>query len=162
MWSATRGTNQKSTYKQWRNYMQTSEILNKAADEIERRGWQAGDGWDWTQDGPLCLEGGIAAAAGIDVMEWRPAYRFILNDDGTETQESFVRRAVNNDVYAEFEACPAYVAVKSYLVDAAALTPENQLWNYNDRSTVSQEKVIEVLRAAAMVESVKEQQEVTV
>jgi hypothetical protein len=53
--------------------MLTSEVLNKAADLIEERGWRPGGGWRGTAEkGALCLEGGIQAAMGVEVG---PGYR---------------------------------------------------------------------------------------
>lgn len=70
--------------------MNTSEVLNKAADLIEERGWiQGPTGWIIADGGPLCLEGGIYAALG-DVRGW---FR------------------------SEIEACPAYQAVEAYVGD---------------------------------------------
>jgi hypothetical protein len=42
----------------------TSEVLNRAADLIEERGWTTGDGWFGDDGHPLCVEGAIAAAMG--------------------------------------------------------------------------------------------------
>lgn len=73
--------------------MQTSEVLNTAADLIESRGWVQGtSGWDKGAGG-LCLEGGILAAMGLD--------RANVADFG---------------VWID---CPARHAVRSYLDDPA-------------------------------------------
>src|SRR5205085_1256462 len=53
--------------------MNTSEVLNRAADLIEERGWTHGSGWD-DIGGPLCLEGAIFAAAQAPVHSRCPAY----------------------------------------------------------------------------------------
>lgn len=50
--------------------MTVSETLNKAADLIEERGWNGrnsgGDPWGTrSENAPICLEGGIVAAAGL-------------------------------------------------------------------------------------------------
>lgn len=46
--------------------MNTSEVLNKAADLIEERGWTTGNGWHGTAEAEgLCLEGAIQAAMGV-------------------------------------------------------------------------------------------------
>ena len=70
--------------------MPTSEVLNRAADLIEERGWTQGDGWvlrESTPDAPLCLEGGIQAATGL----------------------------VGQDRLDALWACPAWTAVADYL-----------------------------------------------
>lgn len=132
--------------------MKTSEILNRAADAIQERGWTQGTS-GWHQEGtPLCLEGALIAATGID-------YRA----DGAD----------NTKAFDEFHTCPAYVAVKDYLVstgheevmslykNCAPFTHDGlDVWLYNDNVAESAEDVIAVLRAAAVVESVKENSEV--
>jgi len=112
-----------------------SETLNRAADLIEERGWTRGGGWPTTDDegAPLCLEGGIMAALGL---------RF--NDDAREV---------------DVETCPAYRAVHVYLelhddrdVEGWPVVP---LWMWNDDRETAAE-VIEVLRAAAVIEAARE------
>ena len=46
----------------------TSEQLNRAADILERRGWQQGGGWHdlSTHTGPLCIQGAFAVVMGVD------------------------------------------------------------------------------------------------
>lgn len=109
----------------------TSVVLHHAADLIEERGWEQGGGWNAGDSTPVCLEGGIAAALGVSAYD-------IIND-ANWYQEQFV-------------ACPAYQAVKEYL----ALPEKGELWRWNDGSRRTKEQVIEVLRAAAEVERVKE------
>ena len=110
----------------------TSELLNRAADEIQKYGWTTGPrGWCRDKNAGLCLEGGILAAMGLTF-----------------------------DEILEFWACPAYNAVADYL----RLPEDWELYAWNDGSVVSPhagfarsaEQVIEVLRAAAMVEEAKE------
>lgn len=114
--------------------MKVSEQIDTAADLIERYGWGTivwglGDG-----DGPLCIEGGLAVAGGI----------------------------VSQD---EAGSCPAALAVCDYL--GITLGERSRLYNWNDQTGVfsaarsgepvrTQEEVVEVLRAAAMVEFAKE------
>jgi hypothetical protein len=116
----------------------TSEVLNRAADLIEERGWAQGPAWDWYGDGSaLCLEGAIGIAAGIptESTTWQP----------------------HNE-------CPAGVAVREYL-GLAAVAPyprtvrdgSQPLWTWNDEATRTAAEVIEVLRAAALIEQAKEQ-----
>lgn len=116
--------------------MNTSEVLNRAADLIEEHGWTQGThGWPRGngEHAPLCLEGGMIAALG---RNWRDL-----------------------DVNA-FWDCPAYRAVKSYLGDRCrnALTGEDDadLWAWNDTVASTASEVIEVLRAVAVIEAARE------
>lgn len=112
--------------------MNTSEVLNRAADLIEKRGW--GGDWYATENEPVCVEGALLAAIGM-----KPDDRWAL-DEGD--------RPV-------FYSCPAYLAVTEYLGDV--LFPRvDPLWVWNDDSDRTQAEVIEVLRAAAVIEQAKE------
>lgn len=119
--------------------MRTSEILNLAADQIESRGWITGSaGWNSKWRGnkaPLCLEGGIMAAMSLQWDE--------ILEEGVEDS---------------WRACPAYVAVNEYLGNEA----DAPLWRFNDREAGTAERVIEVLRGAALVEAAKEEAGVSV
>lgn len=112
--------------------MSTSEVLNKAADLIEQRGWSTGiDAWgdEGREGAALCLEGGILAAAGMERGRG-------------------------------FRTCPAYVAVKDYLLSTGDLSADAPLWGFNDSS--AEERVIGVLRATALIESARERESVEV
>jgi hypothetical protein len=113
----------------------TSEVLNRAADLIEERGWTKGGGWPTADDegAALCLEGGIMAALGL---------HFDKDDD-------------------DVEQCPAYRAVHFYLGlkwGDVADWPQDPLWTWNDDHG-SEESVIEVLRATAVIEAARENAE---
>lgn len=112
----------------------TSEVLNKAADLIEQRGWTTGiNGWGTAREGsPICLEGGIHAALEGQVPWGTP----------------------------EFEACSSYRAVKDYLVSTGDLPDDEPLWAFNDHSAA--ERVIGVLRATALIEASRERESVEV
>lgn len=117
--------------------MNTSEVLDKAADLVQEQGWwQSPNGWPRAARQPagLCLEGGIMAALGVTF-------------DSDPSLE-------------EFTACPAYRAVQSYLGLSHELDEDGQavepLWRWNDDLTRKAAEVIEVLRAAAMVERTRE------
>lgn len=111
--------------------MNTSDVLNRAADLIEERRWEKGDGWPSEsrerRGAPLCLEGGIAAAMGLVFPE-----------------------NVAGPAYDGFRTCPAYAAVRSYL------GWEETLWRWNDKSARTAAEVIETLRACAVIEAAKE------
>lgn len=113
--------------------MKTSEMIDLAADEIQRRGWTKGHrGWGAT--GPVCIEGAIAAVANIERITVLP---------GILTPTPNVRL---------LHDCPAYVAVREYL----GMRFDESVWLYNDRIAKDAEEVVAVLRAAAAVERVKE------
>lgn len=112
--------------------LRTSETLNLAADLIQQRGWTTGS-WD-APDGGLCLEGAINAARGME-----------------------------GEIFCH---CPAADAVRSYL-------GTRFLWAWNDHlrsaptgwvggsieaaTAHGTERVIETLRAAALVEQAREE-----
>jgi hypothetical protein len=108
----------------------TSEILNRAADLIEERGWagrevDAHEAWG-EYGGPMCIEGGIMAAAGLR-YNW------------------------------EAPDCPAYKAVLHYLQgDNRWGMFRDRLYSWNDVSTRTADEVIEVLRAVAVIEAARE------
>lgn len=109
----------------------TSDVLDAAADAIHLHGWGKGvDSWSGVAGAGLCLEGGIAAAVGIDIRVSGPGLMALT-------------------------VCPAYVAVQEYL---AHLLPEgfDEPWYFNDSIAETVDDVIAVLRAAAAVERVKE------
>ncbi|HJR88969.1 MAG TPA: hypothetical protein VJ782_02285 [Aeromicrobium sp.] len=115
--------------------MNTSEILNKAADLIEEQeGWTSGSGWPGeaeyggSETGGLCLEGGIMAALGI---------KFGQRWDDT------------------FKTCPAVHAVNAYLERPAG----HALYGWNDMPGRTADEVVEVLRAAAVIEAAREEQD---
>jgi hypothetical protein len=115
-----------------------SDVLHKAADLIEKRGWAEGEpGWGtYGGDGPLCLEGGIIAAA--------------------SAQGQIGRVLIDN--------CPAAAAVHEYLqLGARELWEWNDVSEFYARDTGTpistsrtQAEVIEVLRAAAAIERARE------
>lgn len=114
--------------------MNTSETLNKAADYIKQYGWQQGGPggvvYPWGTEGTAaCLEGGICAASGIE------------REDGL---------APNG-----LESCPAYLAVKDYLADP--MEDWMPVYRWNDKPGRTAEEVIEVLRAAAVIEQAREE-----
>jgi hypothetical protein len=133
--------------------MNTSEVLNRAADLIEERGWTTGNGWPGTGNykGPLCLEGGILAALGVDFMD---------------------------TMFSKFQ-CPAYQAVVQYL-DNEEINPRHRSpWAWNDDLPYDEngrfvlatrkasreygnQRVIEVLRACAVIEASREREAVEV
>lgn len=120
--------------------MKTSEVLDRAADMIQERGWTYGpSGWEGHGDPEqtgLCLEGGIAAAVGISL-------------DSEADQHALV-------------SCPAYEAVWNYLeTDTTWECFHDRLYDWNDTADRSAEDVIAVLRATALIEAAKENSEVS-
>jgi hypothetical protein len=121
--------------------MQTSEVLNKAADQIQERGWKSGAGWVVTRgseaspdDAPLCLEGGIMAALGM---------RITVPEGDDVTDEHF----------EPLWKCPAYLAVQRYID-----TDDPRLYYWNDRPHRTADEVIAALRATAVIEAAREQE----
>lgn len=122
----------------------TSHQLMKAAHLIQEKGWDEGiHGWDEHVTPGLCIEGALAAAAGID---WRTCN------------------------ITEFMTCPAYRAVQEFLVEREQLPvtrmlatnvhggteDTDELWAWNDNAAEDQWDVINTLKAAAIVELAKE------
>jgi hypothetical protein len=127
--------------------MKLSDQINLAADTIQRRGWTqiidttgngfVNDPWgDKNTDAPVCLEGGIAAAAGVSVNS------------------------------PDFTDCPAYQAVLRYLEGTPSWTdtkfPYDRLYSWNDAPGRTEGDVVAVLRAAAVVEEARERQSVEI
>lgn len=120
--------------------MNVSDTLNLAADLIEERGWARGEeGWSVptddggrSNDGPLCLEGAIAAAMGKVAN--------IGGGDGIWPDE--------------INTCSAGAAVRAYL----AWHPSIWLCGWNDQSDRTATEVVEVLRATALIESARERE----
>ena len=124
--------------------MRASEVLNTAADLIERYGWVQIDPTvanPWGGNGaPMCLEGGILAAMGLEPS---------ANGLGDEANEQLV-------------SCPAYKAVQEYLGLETKADITNRLYRFNDAEGRTAREVIEVLRATALLESAKENNNVEV
>lgn len=111
--------------------MNTSEVLNRAADLIQERGWTAGPiGWG-VGESSLCIEGALSAAS---VVSW-------------------------HDDVRTFRACPAVRAVQGYLGTEDALWQWNDAWDGRGDFVRTQSEVIEVLRAAAVIEAAREEQD---
>lgn len=111
--------------------MNTSDILNKAADLLQSGGWTGGtDGM--RVNGPHCLEGAIQAATGAEPGFYGP----------------------NEYPYLFTHPCPAGDAVKAHL----NLLPDRDVYEWNDADGRTAEQVIEVLRATALVEAARETQ----
>lgn len=118
----------------------TSEVLDLAADLIQERGWTTvrdSDPWG-IEGGPLCLEGAVFAAVGLNV------------------------NALPLESQGIAERCPAFAAVHEYLSEGDYYPSPHAMWRpytYNDTKGRTAEDVIAVLRAAAAVERVKESAE---
>lgn len=116
--------------------MRTSDVLDLAADKIQQHGWTQINGWNATPEfgarvlgyanEALCLEGAIMAAAGLQLGR-------------------------NLGAPEDVRLCPAYGAVQEYLE-----FEHLPLYAWNDKPERTAAEVIEVLRAAAAVERLKE------
>lgn len=111
----------------------TSEVLNRAADLIEERGWVAGiAGFRPERGEGACVEGALLAALG-------------LRYDETDLEAFF--------------ACPAYQAVARYLdrvPNYEVPGGSHTLWFWNDHIAKSGAVVVETLRACAAIEATRE------
>lgn len=112
--------------------MKTSEILTKAADIIEAQGWVKGEQGTVVGEGPKCLMGAVAQAAGMTTFPaaWRD-------------QEHYS--------YTGLYDHPAGKA----LVEHMGVADSDHLWKFNDAAEGVND-VLEVLRAAALVEAGRE------
>lgn len=120
--------------------MRTSEVLNRAADLIEQRGWGQGS-WKRSGNDPLCIEGAIGAAMGdedstipycnatVAVRNYLGAAPFMWNDD-------LFHNRVMELIGSRPEITRAEAEVRAQAEGRA--------------------KVIEVLRATAVIEAAKE------
>jgi hypothetical protein len=109
----------------------TSEVLNRAADLIEERGWAQGTiGWNLPNSG-LCLEGAILA---------------VMGGSGADDQ-------------IKAWTCPAYAAVGEYLAHPPLSSlGDRELWRWNDTVANGATHVIEVLRACAVIVASRERE----
>lgn len=115
------------------------EQLELAADLIEERGHTTGgDGWPYPDDttSQLCFEGGLMAALEIDT--------YFLSE-----------------ARAAMMACPAYRAVRQYMVAHEMLGSNQQTYQWNDGSRFAgdsprtADEVTSLLRTVAKEERVK-------
>jgi len=102
------------------NNFTTSEMLDLAADEIQRRGWTQGPN-GWSSTGPVCLEGAIAAVSGVRTV-----------DLGEQVMYSTMG----------IEECPAFLAVRDYL----GFRP----FAFNDRAESVEDVIAVLRAAAAV------------
>lgn len=131
---------------------QVADTLNAAADLIETRGWTTGEGWQRLDTDPaseLCLEGAIQAATGL---------RFAYSENDH----------MPDGVFAPLFACPAYQAVCEFLGREVPTAPsmDNEydgftgepLYYWNDEEAKSAARVVEVLRATALIAAARERE----
>lgn len=116
--------------------MNTSEVLNRAADLIEERGWEQIQGWATDNTSGVCLEGALQGATGLGLA----GYDRVL-------------KKATRPLYE----CPAFLAMRSYLE-----VRETVLYGWNDAPQRTQAEVIEALRACAVIEAAKERADVEV
>lgn len=107
--------------------METSEVLNRAADLIEERGWHTGS-YDGTTT--LCLETAVTSAMGL---------------------------GAGIDSWVEANTCAAGRALRDYLqMGEFDYGLHTSLWWWNDRTAETAPRVVEALRAAAVIEAARE------
>ena len=116
------------------DHQHTANVLHRAADLIEERGWTQATAGDPGADpwgggsgsaAPVCIEGGILAALGVDTEGDLPPLDFIH--------------------------CTAYKAVQTYL----GLPDSELVFHWNDETGRTASEVIETLRAAAAIEQAR-------
>jgi hypothetical protein len=114
----------------------TSQVLNRAADLIEERGWGKGPLSMFGEVG-LCVMGALYAA------------------------ETGALASGSNDenAYDTAERCPAGQAVVAHLGDRLYPPDDPQMWRWNDLVASDGKQVIEVLRATALIEAAREEQD---
>jgi len=113
--------------------MQTSEVLNKAADLIEEHGWGTGS-VSAMGFGGLCVLGALYGA-----------------------KNGGARPEVEDDAYYGTDLCPATASVFHYLRERDPfLDRPGDIWHWNDLIAGSASEVIEVLRACAVIEASRE------
>lgn len=115
------------------DHQHTADVLNRAADLIEERGWEQGNS-GLRVAGPHCILGAIGAAADLDDF-------------------------LSGDTIYNPTACldsAAGLAVRSYLDHGPERIEETRaVWSWNDEGERTATEVIEVLRAAAAIEQAK-------
>jgi len=113
--------------------MPTSEVLNRAADLIEERGWGQGGGTWAACEGAICIDEAVARALGFTGCNAFPSQGGIWPQDLDETAPS--------------------VAIREYL-DFHGYN----LYHWNDSPGRTASEVIEVLRACAVIEASRERE----
>lgn len=115
----------------------TSEILDLAADDLQRNGWTQGSS-GMNVEGPHCAMGAIGTVIDAHILDakWHTGY---------EARQAPFRS------YGEVESHPAGVALREYLPSVWA-----HIYLWNDALVREGWEVIATLRAAAAVERVKE------
>ena len=113
--------------------MNTSEVLNRAADLIEERGWGTGVRSMLGSDSGLCIMGALY---------------------GAETGQ-LANDALDETAYTVAETCSAGRAVIEYIGDNWTY-----MFSWNDATGRTAAEVIEVLRACAVIEASREREAV--
>ena len=116
----------------------TSEILNKAADLMQANGWTQGHR-GMIVGGPhgYCLEGAICEARG--------------------DADQYHSDMVGHEVYGLVQEHPAYQAVCDHLGESS----HGWLFLWNDNPRRTQDEVVGVLRAAAVITEARQEAEVS-
>jgi len=125
--------------------MKDSEILYKAVEEIREHGWTRG-GRGVLLEGPVCAMGAIGRAAGAEVKQAQivPTLGDIADIDVPLTE------VVMGVDYPWVESLPAYQAAVDVLKERMGLNGI-KLWVWNDTHSRTEEDVIDLLLASAVI-----------
>ena len=142
--------------------MTPAEILDKAADVIERNGWVQQEYYDWPapcvavtnpQECAVCPRGGIAVAAGRHpefVSSW-PDYCPSIEELATESDER-TASAEDLDALAEISTAERAFAAHLRKIDpwrSASLIDRAFIESWNDEEGRTADEVVAQLRACA-------------
>lgn len=133
----------------------TAQVLEDAAAIIDERGWVKGNkGWGWGTDpnGPVCLEGALALALGMELDALR-CYQ-IRDDVNASAPGKALREFLGPELRLSSHQ-KATLLDLGYSLDDAELQPF--LYNWNDAQTDGVQ-VTEALRAAALIAGAREVQ----
>lgn len=129
--------------------MKTSEILDKAADVIERNGWTKGKWYTPLEVSPEELstenECAVCAAAAINIaLDYLPDYQHDDDFMDEDAEKAFTVLAARVDHEVRLDVETGHPLFAHHLLDAVT--------SWNDRHDRTAEQVVAELRAAAASE----------
>ena len=115
-----------------------SEVLDLAADDIERNGWAWGP-MGMSVDGPHCILGAIGSVSGVEPLTIGPGTEYAYSAYNMHLAGTTAAAQALVDYFGgadQLEGLPAYTVV----------------YRWNDKLGRQQHEVVEALRAAAAVQ----------